>query len=146
MFEHSKPRYKAAKSYDDSGLYKVYREISVNDIEIFLSDTDRTTEISERYRKAIPLKEYITKFSDKFEKIVNDTSIAQIKEINELTEKLYKKTPYFIKYSLNYLWQVFYSEEDKKYFMLYPTMEGNSSALFYLIKAKLDGKNRKVFI
>ena len=146
FLEYSKPKYKAAKSYDDSGLYKVYREIPVNEIEIFLSDTDRTTEISERYRKAIPLKEYISNFKEKFDKVINDTSVSQIKEIGELCEKLNKKTPYFIKYQKNYLWQVFYSEEDKKYFMLYPTMEGNSSALFYLIKEKLSGKNNKIFI
>ena len=41
FLEYSKPKYKAAKSYDDSGLYKVYREIPVNEIEIFISDTDR---------------------------------------------------------------------------------------------------------
>lgn len=146
FFECSKPKYKSAKSYDDSGLYKVYKEVPVRDIEIFLSDSDRTTEIAERYRKAIPLKTYVEKFEDKFMKLVNDTSITQIKEIDELTQRLYKETPFFVKYSQNYLWQVFYSEEDKKYFMLYPTMEGNSSALFYLIKEKLAGSKKKIFI
>ena len=146
FFECSKPKYKAAKSYDDSGLYKVYKEVPIRDIEIFLSDSDRTTEVAERYRKAIPLKDYVTRFKEKFEKIVSDTSITQIKEIEELTQRLYKETPFFIKYSQNFLWQIFYSEEDKKYFMLYPTMEGNSSALFYLIKEKLAGSKKKIFI
>jgi len=146
FLEYSKPKYKAAKSYDDSGLYKVYREIPVNEIEIFISDTDRTTEISERHRKAISLKDYIVNFRDKFDKIIKDTSVEQIKEIGELCEKLNKSTPYFIKYPKNYLWQIFYSEEDKKYFMLYPSMEGNSSALFYLIKEKLSGNNKKIFV
>ena len=101
FFECSKPKYKSAKSYDDSGLYKVYKEVPVRDIEIFLSDSDRTTEIAERYRKAIPLKTYVEKFEDKFMKLVNDTSITQIKEIDELTQRLYKETPFFVKYSQN---------------------------------------------
>lgn len=42
--------------------------------------------------------------------------------------------PFFIKYDDNYLWQIFYSTEDKKYYMLFPAKEGKTSVLFYLIK------------
>ena len=43
-FAYSKPQYKTSKSYDDSKVYKVYREVPIKDIEIFISDCDRTTE------------------------------------------------------------------------------------------------------
>ena len=145
-FAYSKPQYKNFKSYDDSKVYKVYREVPIKDIEIFLCDCDRTTEILERYKKAIDLHTYIEKFKDDFEKLAEQTNEDKIKETEEQRKMLTKELPFFIRYDKNYLWQIFYSRDDDKYFMLFPTEEGDSTLLFYLIKEQLKKSTKKVFI
>ena len=45
--------FRASKSYDET-TYKIYRYIDVNEIQILLTNADRTTTLSEKYKKAIP--------------------------------------------------------------------------------------------
>ena len=62
-----------------------------------------------------------------------------------MQEKL-QEIPYFVKYDKNYLWQIYYSKEDNKYFMLFPANEGETSVLFYIIKKKLEKEDTKIFV
>lgn len=141
-----KPEYNITKSYDNYLLYKIYKIIPIKDIEILISNTDRTTEIKERYLTAKPLDRYIKENEEDFLNLVNQAKIREIEEIEKNQKDLIKNIPYFIRYEKNYLWQIYYSKIDNKYFMLFPAKEGETSVLFYLIKKKLDGSKDKIYV
>lgn len=141
-----KPKYDAAKTLDNSALYKIYKRIPVKDIEILVSDTDRTTDVKERYAKSIPLDEFIQEHNTEFENLAKRTKQSLIDELEKQQESFKNNIPYFIKYDKNYIWQIFYSKSDDKYFMLFPTKEGETEALFYLIKKKLEKEQSYIYV
>ena len=135
--------------FSNSNIYKVYDYVSVHDLEILITPLDRTAEIRERYKTAKPLSAYLQTDDRKSKEIFNDVldlaSVNEIKKLEDLQEKL-KNIPYFVKYDKNYLWQIYYSKEDNKYFMLFPANEGETSVLFYIIKKKLEKEDTKIFV
>ena len=60
-------------------------------------------------------------------------------EQNEFKDKL----PFEIKYRENFIWDIYYSENDNKYFMMFPSEEEKVESLFYLIMKKAEGKKSK---
>ena len=142
--------FRPSKSYDDT-IYKVYRYVNIKDIQILITPTDRLMEIKERYKLASPICEYldskskenIEKFAE-FMKMVSTIDKKRIEEIAKEQEELNEKIPYEVKYPNNYIWQIFYSDYAKKYFMLVPTNEHDNNALFYLLKEQLaNTRSRK---
>ena len=135
--------------FSNSNIYKVYDYVSVHDLEILITPLDRTAEIRERYKTAKPLSAYLQADDRKTKEIFNDVldsaSVNEIKKLENLQEKL-KNIPYFVKYDKNYLWQIYYSKEDNKYFMLFPANEGETSVLFYIIKKKLEKEDTRIFV
>ena len=111
-----KPSYEISKSIDNSTSYKIYKKIKPKEISILIGENDRTTNIKERYTSSITLNEYITNYKEKFIKLSEKTSIEKIKELEKIQDEFKDKIPYFIKFDKNYLWQIYYSREDKKYF------------------------------
>ena len=136
--------------YNNPKTYKVYDYISVHDLEVLLTPLDRTAELKEKYKLAKPLAEYLKsdnkKMKSMFDEVLDLASVEKIKELEEMQGRLENELPYFIRYDKNYLWQIYYSEEDNKYFMLFPINEGETSVLFYIIKKKLERKDTKIFV
>ena len=135
--------------FSNSNTYKVYEYVSVHDLEILITPLDRTADLRERYKLAKPIYSYIqgedAKSKQIFNEVLESASVKEIKKLEELQEKL-KDIPYFVKYDKNYLWQIYYSKEDNKYFMLFPANEGETSVLFYIIKKKLEKEDTKIFV
>ena len=142
--------YRPAKSYDDTS-YKVYQYIPVCDIQILLAPTHRLADLNQKYKMAAPIGTYLdTKSEENIERfatflaMLNGMQEEDIEALEEEQEKLKQVLPYGIKYSHNYIWQIFYSDVSNKYFMLVPTNETNNSALFYLLKKQIAcSKSRK---
>ena len=138
------------QNYSGSNTYKVYDYISVHDLEILITPLDRTAELKERYKYAKTLEEYLRADDQKTRKIFMDildlTTVKEIKELEELQEKLNNNIPELVKYNKNYLWQIYYSTEDNRYFMLFPANEGETSVLFYIIRKKLEKEDTKIFV
>ena len=145
--------FRIPKFYDEE-QYKQYRYVPIKDIEILLSPTNRMDEIEEKYKKASPLADYLDNKSEEnilkhttFLKMLNDFSIEEVEKIGEEQEKLNKKIPFKVKYQNNYLWQVYYSQNSDKYFMLVPTEDSDYSTFFYLLKKKLEKRRTgKIFV
>lgn len=137
-------------NYSGSNTYKVYDYISVHDLEILITPLDRTADLKERYKYAKTLEEYLRADDQKTRKIFMDildlTTVKEIKELEELQEKLNNNIPELVKYNKNYLWQIYYSTEDNRYFMLFPANEGETSVLFYIIRKKLEKEDTKIFV
>ena len=147
--EFKELNYKVPKVYDET-TYKVYKYISVKDIDIMITPSNRLDELEKRYKYASPLFTYMKPETDddiekyaKFLKMINQTKIKDIEEMENLQGKMKKDTPFEVKYPGNFKWQVYYSEHAKRYFMLASTEEIDNSPLFYLLKKKIENQKKK---
>ena len=142
------------KISNEKQQYKQYRFIPIKDIQILLSPTNRLDDLKEKYRKAMPLSEYLDNKSEEnflrhatFLDMLRKVKIKDIEKIEEEQEKLSKQLPFKVKFEGNYLWQIYYSEVVDKYFMLVPTKDSNYSTFFYLLKKKLEkSRTAKIFV
>ena len=146
-------KFKPTTVYEES-KHKQYRFIDVKEIEIILSPTNRLDELKDKYSKASPIYSYL--IPDKKENIIRHTTflnmlknirIEDIEKVEEEQKALSKNIPFKVKYPGNYLWQIYYSENTNKYFMIVPTDDSDYSAFFYLLKKKLEKRRiTKVFV
>ncbi len=141
----NKPTYSISKQSDNIE-YKVYKKLSVKSIDVLISGGDRLTNIEERYQNSVPLIQYINENREGFIELANSTTVEKIKELENLQSLFRKNIPYFIKYDLNYIWQIYYSREQDKYFMLFPAGESQREALFYMIKQKLQEEDTYIYV
>lgn len=146
-------KYRIPKSYDEK-QYKQYRYISIKDIQILLSPTNRLDDIQEKYKKASPLADYLdSENEDNFIKhttflnMLRKVKIEDIEKVEKEQENLNKKIPFKVKFEGNYLWQIYYSEATDQYFMLVPTEDSDYSTFFYLLKKQLEKRRTgKIFV
>ena len=148
--------FRPLKSYDDV-LYKVYRYVDIKNIEILISPTDRLTDLKDRYKLASPIVAYLDPQSEEniekyatFLKMVSTIDVGKIEEIEEEQKIIKENIPCEVKYSNHFIWQIYYSDASKKYFMLVPENEKDQSALFYLLKKQIENlkkkKSEKIFV
>lgn len=151
--EYKPLKFRIPKFYEEK-QYKQYRYIPVKDIQILLSPTNRLDEISEKYKQAKPLAQYLDGENEEnilkyttFLSMLKQFKIDEVEEIEKEQTSLSKKIPFKVKYENNYLWQIYYSENTNQYFMLVPTEDSDYSTFFFLIKKKLEKKkNEKIFV
>ena len=136
--------YRVPKVYDET-TYKVYKYVKVKDIDILITPKDRLDDLAERYKLASPLFTYMKPETNEdiekyayFLKMINQTNIADIQNIEKEQKEFEKEIPFDVKFANNFKWQVFYSDFANKYFMLASTNETDNSPMFYLLKRKLQ--------
>ena len=139
--------------YNEEHVYKIYKYINVKDIQILLTPTNRLCGINEKYKKAVPLYEYLNPDKEenlerhtKFLSMVESMDISKIEEIEKDQKLLNERLPFKIKYPKDYLWQIYYSEYTNQYFMLVTMEDLEYSAFFYLLKKQLEDKNDEIFV
>ena len=141
------------KGYDESQT-KQYRYVPIKDIQILLSPTHRADPIDKRYGQARPLYDYLDSKSERnvinhatFLRMLQSVKISDIEKVDEEQKELNKRIPFRVKYSGNYFWQIYYSEDTNEYFMLVPTEDSDYAAFFYLLKKQLENRRvGKVFV
>lgn len=150
--KEKKVSYQVLKEFDET-TYKVYKYVSVNDIEIFITPMQRLVNLKEKYKKSIHISKYLEEDSSEYKDLVKaleNTNIEDVLKIEEEQNLLQNNTPWNIKYKNNFKWQIYYSKDDNKYFMLAPLNEKDNSTLFYLIKEKINAikskKAKKLYI
>ena len=152
--KHFEPLEYRPSKYDDEHTYKIYKYVNVSDIEILLTKSNRLSNISEKYKNAMPLYSYLNPNEEenierhtKFLSMVSNMKIEEIEELEEEQKKLNKEIPFKVKYQKDYLWQIYYSEYTNKYFMLVTTEDLDYSAFFYVLKKQLQNKkNEKIYV
>ncbi len=145
--------FRIPKFYDER-QYRQYRYIPIKDIQILLSPTNRLDEIEDKYKKASPLADYLDNKKEEnilkhttFLNMLKQIKIEDIEKIEKEQENLNKKIPFKVKFEGNYLWQIYYSENTDKYFMLVPTEDTDYSTFFFLLKKQLEKKKAgKIFV
>ncbi len=145
--------YRISKTYRQN-QHRQYRYIPIKDIQILLSPTNRLDDIEEKYKKSSPLVDYLDNKTEEniikyttFLKMLNEFSVEEVEKLEKEQENLNKKIPFKVKYESNYLWQIYYSENTDKYFMIVSTEDTNYSAFFFLLKKQLEKKRAtKIFV
>ena len=144
-----KVKYRPLKDYDNSS-HKTYKFVNIGDIEIYLTPTTRLESAEKKYKLARPLFQYLEQKNEEeqilYQEFIEMVKRLDIDKINELEEKQkeYKnKLPFEIKYKDNYIWDIYYSEIDDKYFMMFPTEEPQVESLFYIISKKMKAQKNK---
>ncbi len=145
--------FRIPKFYDDK-KYRQYKYVSVKDIQILISPTNRLESLEERYKKAVPLKEFLDSKTEKnsdrhadFLTMLANVSIEDVKKIEQEQEQLNKTIPFKVKFDSSHLWQIYYSENTDKYFMIVSIEDINHSTFFYIIKKQLEkGRSAKIFV
>ena len=95
---------------------KVYKYISIKDIEIYCTPSHRDDPIKDKYHKSLPLGEYIKVAEEDSEKSAellkafDKISITRIKRIENEQRKMETKIPFTVHYNKSQLWQVYYSQ------------------------------------
>lgn len=130
--------------------YKVYKQISIKDIEILLTNSLRLDEPVKKIETINTIEYYLdSKNKEEYISFLNglrNTSIDEIKEIEKLQEKLIQTQPAKIKYENDYLWQIYYVKRTDKYYMLVPMQETNEQVLLYMLKKKIEKSKDKIYV
>lgn len=140
--------------FHDEKQYRQYRFVPIRNIQILLSPTNRLDDLSDKYKKARPLYEYLDKDNEEnilkyttFLNMLKNMKIDDIENIEKEQANLNKNIPFKVKFNGNYLWQIYYSENTDKYFMIVPTEDTDYSTFFYLLKKQIENKkNGKIFV
>ena len=146
--------FRPSRTYKEENVYSVYKFLSIDEIEILLTPTNRLDSLDKKYSLSAPLYSYLDaenenniKRHTKFLKMIEDLNIDDIEKIEKEQESFNKKIPFAVKYHENYLWQIYYSEYTNKYFMLVPTEDCEYATFFYLLKKQIEGKkNQKIYV
>ena len=141
--------FRPLESYDEA--YKVYKYIDIEEIQILITPTDRLTNLKEKYKLSASISEYldteqeenIEKFV-KFLELLKKFKIDDVKEIEDEQKLLKSKIPFEVKYKNNFIWQIYYSDYNDRYFMLVPSKEMNNPELFYILKKQIECKKNNV--
>ena len=137
--------------------YKVYKFIDVRDIQILITPKNRLDPIMEKQKQAKRIINYLEPKEEEdiplqaeFLQMLNKVEIQDIEKIDELQKAINKKIPFKVEYENNFLWEIYYSEVYKKYFMLVPLEDSDYSSLFYLLKKQIEANKRnrasKIFV
>ena len=138
----------------DEKKYRQYKFVSPKEIEILLSPTNRLDDVKDKYAKAEPLAVYLDSKNEEneekhetFLRMLKEVRIEDIENIEKEQQVINKKIPFKVRYSGNYLWQIYYAEETEKYFMIVPTEDKDYSTFFYVLKKQIEKKKAgKVFV
>ena len=135
---------------------KVYKYVPIKDIEIYCTTAHRDDSIKEKYSKSMPLGRFIEESehdSEKSAELLNlfeRISDVSIKRVALEQSKMAEKIPFTVHFPKNQLWQIYYSADTDRYFMLVSVIEDTFDELYYLLKKKIEAeknnKDERIFV
>ena len=141
--------YRPSKNIEEN-KYRVYRYIPISKIRILLTPCNRLNTIIEKYKQAKSIADYLDSKQEEniinyatFLKMLKQVNLNEIEELENKQKELKKQVPFLVKFSSNYLWQIYYSDIEDTYFMLVPTEDLDYAAFFYLLKKQIELKKTK---
>lgn len=130
--------------------YKVYKYVSIKDINMLLTNSLRLDEPTKKIENMNVLPYYLDKKNtDEYVSFINsleNTSASEIKEVEEIQKSFIENIPSKIKYEKDYLWQIYYIKRTNKYYMIVPLQETKQQAFIYLLKKKMEDSEDKIYV
>lgn len=132
--------------------HKIYKFVPIDKIEILLTPCLREDSVKDKYNKAVPLYKFFEKpetMEDEerrftFMKMLQNFSEAEVENVAVMQKNLEKTEPFKVRFSRDHLWQIYYSQETDRYFMLVCTKESTFAEFFYLLKRKINFSKKKI--
>lgn len=134
---------------------RVYKYLNIKDIQIYITPRNKMDLLSKKYEECNQLYDYLKLETDEdivkhgiFLKMVDKMNIKEVERIAEEQDMLNEKIPFEVKYSENYLWQIYYSDITKQYFMMVTLEDEEYEDFFYLLKKQLEAykENKDIYI
>ena len=130
--------------------HKVFRFVPIDKIEILLTPCLRSDSVRDKYSKSLPLGKYLDgdeseeglELYTTFLKMLNNFSISDVENVDEIQKEIKDKIPFKVKYDREHLWSIYYSEAVDRYFMMVCTKESTFAEFFYLLKKKIEFENQ----
>lgn len=127
---------------------RVYKYLNIKDIQIYITPKNKMDLLSKKYEECNQLYDYLKLESEDdivkhgvFLKMVDKMNINELERIATEQDILNEKIPFEVKYSENYLWQIYYSDITKQYFMMVTLEDEEFEAFFYLLKKQIEAYN-----
>ena len=124
---------------------RIYKYLNIKDIQIYITPRNKMDLLSKKYEECSQLYDYLKLETEDdivkhgvFLKMVDKMNINELKRIANEQEILNEKIPFEVKYSENYLWQIYYSDITKQYFMMVTLEDEEFEAFFYLLKKQIE--------
>ncbi len=144
------PSFNTSRLNNDKDL-KVYKFVPISEIEILITPCLRSDDMHKKMAEALPLKCFLNIDGDEdeiamfktFSKILRNTPKEEVEKIEQMQESFGGKVPFKVKYNRDHLWQIYYSEESEKYFMLVCTKEQIFAEFLYLLKCQVELSKKK---
>lgn len=134
---------------------RVYKYLNIRDIQIYITPRNKMDLLSKKYEECNPLYDYLKLESEDdivrhsiFLKMVDKINLQEMERIDKEQEQLNEQIPFEVKYSENYLWQIYYSDITKQYFMMVTLEDEEFEAFFYLLKKQIEAynENKDIYI
>ena len=134
---------------------RIYKYINVKDIQIYITSKNKMDSLLKKYEKSNPLYDYLKLESEDdivrhsiFLKMVDKINIEEVERLSNGQDLLNEQVPFEVKYSENYLWQIYYSDITKQYFMMVTIDDEEFEAFFYLLKKQIEAysENKDIYI
>ena len=134
---------------------RIYKYINVKDIQIYITSKNKMDSLLKKYEKSNPLYDYLKLESEDdivrhsiFLKMVDKINIEEVERLSNEQDLLNEQVPFEVKYSENYLWQIYYSDITKQYFMMVTIDDEEFEAFFYLLKKQIEAysENKDIYI
>lgn len=134
---------------------RVYKYLNIKDIQIYITPKNKMYLLSKKYEECNQLYDYLKLESEDdivkhgvFLKMIDKMNINELERIATEQEIFNEKIPFEVKYSENYLWQIYYSDITKQYFMMVTLEDEEFEAFFYLLKKQIEAynENKDIYI
>lgn len=141
--------YRQAQAFDERE-HRVYKYVPINQIQILVTTKARGDEFKEKYKEASPIYTYLEPKEDesinKYSAFLSMLNLCDEKGISQVEEEqalLQSTIPFNVKYKGSYIWDIYYSETTKQYFMLVSSDNQTYNEMFYLLKKQFEYGDKK---
>lgn len=125
----------------------VFIYLDIKKLEFLITDKSSDSDLFEKYKNAKSISEFLKQNSkeekdkknlNELIKIIENVDINELKRIEKTQKILNEKIPDTIKYFKSNMWNIYYSEIEKKYFMLISLEDLDHSEFIYALKKKIE--------
>ena len=134
---------------------RIYKYINVKDIQIYITPKNKMESLFKKYEESNTLYDYLKLETEDdilkhsvFLKMIDKVNLEEVERLSIEQDELNAEIPFEVKYSENYLWQIYYSDITNQYFMMVTLEDEEFEAFFYLLKKQIEAynENKNIYI
>lgn len=124
----------------------VFLYLNIKDLSFLITTKNSDDELIEKYKASKEIKEFLkmnskdeedNKNSFNFLKIIENLDVSEINRIEKIQSLMKDNIPDTIKYFKSNMWNIYYSFEEKRYFMIVSLEDLEHSEFLFALKQKI---------